>query len=113
MEWKRGITRAVVVLGFVGAFASCGGGPGEYAGRSSETARLLTPDSASLARTALDTVDHASGIVSEILRFDLHGDSVRIVTVPDRRKNVIVDGMAVVWLRRDGRVLRVIYTDSA
>src|SRR5690349_11660426 len=70
-------------------------------------------DSAHLARVALDSTNRASHFVSEVLRYELHGDSVRIVTMPDHRKNPILDGMAIIWLRRDGRILRLTWTDSA
>lgn len=107
------IIRHVVVLGVVCVVGACGGGPGEFPRGAPSASAPVPADSASLARTALDTVDRASGFVSEILRYERHGDSVRIVTMPDQRRNVIIDGMAVIWLRRDGQVLRMSFTDSA
>ena len=107
------IARAVSVLAAACVSSACGGGPPDVARRMPAATAPATADSAALARAALDTVDRASGFVSEILRYELHGDSVRIVTMPDQQRNVIIDGMAVIWLRRDARVLRVTFTDSA
>ena len=70
-------------------------------------------DSARVTRAALDSANHASRFISEVLRYETHGDSVRIVTMPDQRKNPMLDGMAVIWVRRDGRILRLTWTDSA
>jgi hypothetical protein len=107
------IIRHVVVLGAICAVGACGGGSAESPRGAPSASAPVPADSASLARAALDTVDRASGFASEILRYELYGDSVRIVTMPDQRRNVIIDGMAVIWLRRDARVLRVTFTDSA
>lgn len=73
------------------------------------------PDSARLARIALDSANRASQFISEVLRYEPHGDSIRIVTMPDPRRNQlrVIDGMAIIWLRPDGRILRLTWTDSA
>lgn len=70
-------------------------------------------DSTRLTHIALDSANRASGFISEVLRYERHGDSIRIVTMPDQRRNRVTDGMAIIWLRRDGRILRLTWTDSA
>jgi hypothetical protein len=70
-------------------------------------------DSTRLACIALDTVDRSFHFVSVVLRYEVHGDSVRIVTMPDQSKNRVIDGMGIIWLRRSGAILSVAMTDSA
>lgn len=70
-------------------------------------------DSMRMTHIAFDSANRASGFISEVLRYEPHGDSIRIVTMPDQRRNRIIDGMAIIWLRRDGRILRLTWTDSA
>ena len=113
MASTTSIARSLGALGFACVISACDGGPAESAPRTAAAVAPIAAESASLARAALDTVGRASGSVSEILRYEVHGDSVRIVTMPDQRRNRITDGMAVIWLRRDGRILRVAWSDSA
>lgn len=110
MNMRRSV---LLMLGSVAAFAACTRGPAESARGVTSATAPPTLDSASLARAALDTVNHAAGFISEVLRYELHGDSVRIVTIPDQRRNIVIDGMAVIWLRLDGRILRLAFADSA
>jgi hypothetical protein len=73
----------------------------------------LDADSVRIAHIALDSANRASGFISKVFRYELHGDSIRIVTIPDQRGGRVIDGMSIIWLRRDGQILRLTWTDSA
>ena len=70
-------------------------------------------DSSRIACVALDTVQRGFHLPSLVLRYEMHGDSIRIVTTPDQTRIHVLDGMGVVWLARNGSVLSVTVTDSA
>jgi len=87
---------------------------GQSARRPEQAVRSgLEADSARLAHIALDSANRSSGFISKVFRYEPHGDSIRIVTIPDQRGGRVIDGMSIIWLRRDGRILRLTWTDSA
>jgi len=75
--------------------------------------RGLEADSARMAHIALDSANRASGFISKVFRYEPHGDSIRIVTIPDQHGGRVIDGMSIIWIRRNGRILRLTWTDSA
>lgn len=81
----------------------------------SSGAHVCTPgsaDSSAVAALALDTVSKIVQMPSRVLRFGQDSMGFRLVTIPDPTTRV-TDGMAIVRIDTQCRILSVVVTDSA
>jgi hypothetical protein len=98
----------VLLLVFAGAFWIWTG-PG---GRSSGRWGAQPCDSARAARVAIDSLTKVDPYRSRVLRFNRDSLGVRIVTMPDSG-SAVTDGMAVIRVNDQCRIISLVQTDSA
>jgi hypothetical protein len=90
---------------------ACGG---VSQGADQSTGRATPCDSARAARVALDSLARLDRSPSAVLRFERDSAGVRIVTLPDRQANATVrDGMAIIRVGPNCRIVTLVQTDSA
>ena len=102
----RSLLQVVAILSFFGVLAC------SQRGQAGGARAVIACDSTRVVSVVLDSINHVYRFKSSIHQFADDSTGFRVVTWPTPGQNVI-DGMAIVLVNHDCRIVRLTPTDSA